>query len=65
MKTIHADGKLGVGTGMISKCVGRKTVWERWDKDFIEALNFIGFDVVDRPNAKKRRSRSALGGDEA
>ena len=51
--TLQTGGKLGMGTGMVMKVVdGKKTV-ERWDKDFVEALAFIGIEVSD-PKPKKR-----------
>lgn len=55
--TIQTGGKIGMGTGMVMREVdGKKTV-ERWDKDFIEALAFIGIEMVDKP--KKSRKRAA------
>jgi len=61
---IQTDGKLGVGSGMVLNGEGGKVVVERWDKSLIEALAFIGLDVVERPSKKpKRRSRHALGED--
>ncbi len=58
--TIQTDGKIGMGTGMVMKKVDGKTVIERWDKDFIEALAFIGIEVVDKPKtAPKKRGSTA------
>lgn len=46
--TIQTGGKIGMGSGMVMKVEGGKTTIERWDKDFIEALAFIGIEVTDR-----------------
>ena len=55
--TLQTGGKLGMGTGMVMKVVdGKKTV-ERWDKDFVEALAFIGIEVSDPKPKKRSRSR--------
>jgi hypothetical protein len=51
--TLQTDGKIGMGTGMVMQKVDGKTIIERWDKDFIEALAFIGIEVVDKPKAAK------------
>lgn len=50
--TLQAGGKIGVGSGMVMKRVDGKMIVERWDKDFHEALAFIGIEVADKP-AKK------------
>ena len=56
--TVQTDGKIGMGSGMVMKVVdGEKTI-ERWDKDFIEALDFIGLKVVDKKPKLKRRART-------
>jgi hypothetical protein len=56
--TIQTGGKLGMGSGMVMKVVdGKKTV-ERWDKDLIESLAFIGLEVVDKPDKKSKRKSS-------
>ena len=34
--------------------IGGKKIIECWDKDFIEALAFIGIEVFDKPKIKKR-----------
>lgn len=47
--TLQADGKIGVGSGMMMKRVEGKMIVERWDKDFHEALAFIGIKLVDKP----------------
>ena len=60
--TLQANGKPGVGSGMVMKRDGGKIIAERWDKDFKEALAFIGLEVVDKPDTKQRRRRPALGG---
>ena len=57
--TLRADGKLGMGSGMVMKVVDGKRVVERWDKDFIEALAFIGLEVMEKP-VKKKRGSAAL-----
>ena len=54
--TLKTDGKIGVGSGLVMKKVDGKTTIERWDKDFIEALAFIGIEVVDKPQPKKRKA---------
>jgi hypothetical protein len=53
--TVQADGKIGVGSGLVMSKVNGKTVIERWDKSFIEALAFIGIAVVDKPRASPAR----------
>jgi hypothetical protein len=53
--TVQADGKIGVGSGLVMSKVNGKTTIERWDKAFIEALAFIGIEVVDSPRAKPAR----------
>jgi hypothetical protein len=58
--TIKTGGKIGMGTGMVMKEVEGKTVIERWDKDFIEALEFIGLEVVDVKPKKKPAKFSAV-----
>jgi hypothetical protein len=50
--TIQTGGKIGMGTGMVMKVVDGKTTIERWDKDFVEALDFIGLKVVDKKPKK-------------
>ena len=52
--TIQTGGKLGMGSGMVMKVVDGKRTVERWDKDLIEALAFIGLEVVDK---KKRTTK--------
>ena len=54
--TIQTDGKIGMGSGLMMKTVDGKKIIERWDKDFIEALAFIGIEVVDKPKAPKRKA---------
>ena len=56
--TIQTDGKIGMGSGMVMSVVDGKKTIERWDKDFIEALAFIGIEVSD-PKPKKRKRRAA------
>ena len=56
--TIQSGGKPGVGSGMVMRVDGDKKTIERWDKDFIEALAFIGVEMVDKPKAPKRRAKA-------
>jgi hypothetical protein len=56
--TLQTGGKLGVGSGMMMKEKDGKRIVERWDTDFIEALAFIGVEVVDKPKEQKRRSKA-------
>lgn len=63
--TLRSGGKIGMGSGLvIQKSPSGETRIERWDKDFIEALAFIGIEVVDKPKSKlktpKLRPPSAL-----
>lgn len=52
--TIKSDGKIGMGTGMVMyRNKDGTTRIERWDKDFIEALAYIGVEVVEKPKVKK------------
>lgn len=53
--TLRTDGKIGMGTGMVMKVKDGKRIVERWDTDFVEALAFIGIEVVDKP--KRGRAR--------
>ena len=46
--TIQTGGKIGMGSGMVMKVEDGKKTIERWDKDFVEALDFIGLKVVDK-----------------
>ena len=57
--TVKTGGKIGMGTGMVMKVVDGKTTIERWDKDFIEALAFIGIEVTDKPKKSKNPKKSA------
>ena len=54
--TIQTGGKIGMGTGMVMKVVDGKKTIVRWDKDFVEALAFIGIEVVDK-NPKKPKPK--------
>ena len=58
--TLQTDGKLGVGTGLVMKVKDGKKVVERWDKDFIEALAFIGIEVVDKPKMRRKNKAKTL-----
>jgi len=62
--TLQADGKIGVGSGLVMKVVDGKRIVERWDKDFIEALAFIGVEVVDKSNSKRVKKRARHADDE-
>ena len=53
--TLQTDGKLGMGSGMVMKVVNGKKTVERWDKDFIEALAFIGIEVGEKPSKKSKK----------
>jgi hypothetical protein len=56
--TVQTGGKIGMGSGMVMKVVDGKKTIERWDKDFIEALAFIGVEFTDekpKPKAKRKR----------
>jgi hypothetical protein len=55
--TLQTDGKIGMGSGMVMKVVDGKKIVERWDKQFIEALAFIGFEVGAKK--KKRGAKKA------
>jgi hypothetical protein len=46
------------------KVVDGKRIVERWDKDFIEALAFIGVEVVDKSNSKRVKKRARHADDE-
>ncbi len=54
--TLQADGKIGMGSGLVMKTVGGERIVERWDKDFIEALAFIGIEVGEKKPARQARS---------
>lgn len=56
--TLQADGKIGVGSGMVMKRVDGKMIVERWDKDFHEALAFVGIKLVDKPKSKRSKRRA-------
>ena len=57
--TVQAGGKIGMGSGMVMKVVDGKKSIERWDKDFIEALAFIGIEFSDeKPKPKPSRKRA-------
>ena len=56
--TLQTDGKLGMGSGMVMKVVNGKKIVERWDKDLIEALAFIGIEVGEKPAKKSKPARS-------
>ena len=61
--TLRTDGKIGVGSGLVTKVVDGKRIVERWDKDFIEALAFIGIEVSDkRPTDKKSKPTKVVPG---
>lgn len=58
--TIQTDGKIGMGTGMVMKKVDGKTIIERWDKDFLEALAFVGIEFEDKPKKAKKQLRAGV-----
>jgi hypothetical protein len=51
--TLQTDGKIGMGTGLVMKLVDGKRIVERWDKDFIKALAFIGIEMTERKKKSK------------
>jgi len=53
--TLQTDGKIGMGSGMVMKVVDGKRSLERWDKDFVEALAYIGIEVMDGQKKKPKR----------
>jgi hypothetical protein len=55
--TIQTGGKIGMGSGMVMKVVDGKRIIARWDKDFIEALTFIGIEMADKKPADKKKSK--------
>jgi hypothetical protein len=56
--TVQTGGKIGMGSGMVMSVVDGKKTIERWDKDFVEALAFIGIEMVDKkPKGPKKRAR--------
>ena len=55
--TIQTGGKIGVGSGMVMKAVDGKRTLVRWDTVFIEALDFIGLEVVDKKPKKPKKSK--------
>jgi len=60
VETLRTDGKIGAGSGLVTKVVDGKRFVERWDKDFIEALAFIGVEVQEAPKAPKAPKRKPL-----
>lgn len=55
--TLRTGGKIGTGSGLVMKKVDGKTIIERWDKDFVEALALVGIEVVDgKKSARGRRA---------
>ena len=55
--TIQTDGKIGMGSGMVMKVEDGKKTIERWDKDFVEALDFIGLKMVDKKKPPSKRKK--------
>ena len=43
-----------MGSGMVLKMVDGKRTIERWDKDFVDALDFIGIEMVDKKPKKRK-----------
>jgi hypothetical protein len=63
--TLKTNGKIGMGSGLVMKVVDGKRIVERWDKDFIEALAFIGIEVTDgkkKPKSKTKKTVPASSG---
>lgn len=58
--TIQTGGKIGMGSGMVMKMVDGKRTLERWDKVFIEALDFIGLEVVDKKPKKTTKKPTKM-----
>jgi hypothetical protein len=58
--TLQADGKIGVGSGMVMKVRDGKRIVERWDKDFHEALALIGIELALPPPAVLRKPKKAM-----
>ena len=54
--TVQTGGKIGMGSGMVMKVVDGKKSIERWDKDFIEALAFIGIEFSDEKPKKLKKT---------
>ena len=55
--TIQTGGKIGMGSGMVLKMVDGKRTIERWDKDFVDALDFIGIEMVDKKPKKPAKRK--------
>jgi hypothetical protein len=47
--TMQTDGKIGMGSGLVY----HQGVVERWDRPFIDALAYIGVELVAKPKATK------------
>ncbi|HSX22898.1 MAG TPA: hypothetical protein VLE97_09015 [Gaiellaceae bacterium] len=58
--TLQADGKIGMGSGMVMSVKDGKKIIERWDKDFQEALAFIGIEVVDKPPKTTKTPKASM-----
>lgn len=57
--TLQTDGKIGMGSGMVMRVRNGKKSLERWDKDFVEALAFIGIEVTDAKDDAKKQPGAA------
>ncbi len=57
--TLQTGGKIGMGTGMVMRVVDGKKSIEHWDKDFVEALAFIGIEMVDKPTRRRGQGAKA------
>lgn len=57
--TLQSDGKIGVGSGLVMRTRDGKRVVERWDREFVEALAFVGIEVVEKPKSSKKPKTSA------
>ena len=51
---MQADGKIGAGTGLVMhRDSAGKTRIESCDEDFVEALAYIGIEVVDKKKTRR------------
>jgi hypothetical protein len=60
--TLQSNGKIGTGSGLVmhQDSAGKVHI-ERRDKDFIEALAYIGISAVQKKSKEPRRRAAALG----
>ena len=57
--TLMADGKIGLGSGLVMKVKDGKRVVERWDKDFHEALAFVGIEIVEKQKKTTKKATTS------